>query len=233
MCFKGDLELMRIVLRIGGSVVASPLNPTLINEYVDLFKNLREHGHEIVVVVGGGTLAREFIKAAKVLKLEEKVQDEIAISVSRIFAQLFLKKLEELGCKTVPLTVEDAVKCLREGKIPVMGGLKPGMTTDTVAALIVEKTNADLLVKATDQEGIYDKDPRKYADAVKLEHLRFEDLPGVFTEDKHKAGIHQVIDPEAVKILKRKHVRVVVVNGFKLENVLAVVKGKHVGTLID
>lgn len=224
---------MRIVLRIGGSVVASPPNPDLISQYADLLKNLRKDKHEVAVVVGGGALARDFIKTAKTLGLNEKAQDEIAISVSRIFAQLFLKKLAKLSCENIPLTVEDAVKCLHEGKIAVMGGLKPGMTTDTVAALIAEQTNADLLIKATDQEGIYDKDPRKYADAVKFDRLSFEDLSRVFAEDKHKAGIHQIIDPEAVKILKRKKVRVFVVNGFKPKNVLAVVEGKHVGTLID
>ena len=224
---------MRIVMRIGGSVVASPINPALISRYVELLKDLKMQGHELAVVVGGGALARDFIKVAKNLGLDERAQDDVAISVSRIFAQLFLKKLGELGCEAVPLTVEDAVKCLRDGKVAVMGGLKPGMTTDTVAALIAEKVNADLLIKATDQEGIYDKDPRKHADAVMLEHLSFEELSNVFAEDKHKAGIHQILDPEAVKILKRKKVRVVVVNGFKPENILAVVKGKYVGTMID
>jgi len=58
-------------------------------------------------------------------------------------------------------------------------------------------------------------------------------LSDVFAENKHKAGIHQILDPEAVKILKHKRVRVVVVNGFKPENVLAVVIGKRIGTIID
>ena len=224
---------MRIVMRIGGSVVASPINPALISRYIELLKDLKMQGHEVAVVVGGGALARDFIKVAKILGLGERAQDDVAISVSRIFAQLFLKKLGELGCEAISLTVEDAVKCLQDGKIAVMGGLKPGMTTDTVAALIAEKVNADLLIKATDQEGIYDKDPRKHADAVMLEHLSFEELSNVFAEDKHKAGIHQILDPEAVKTLKRKRVRVIVVNGFKPENILAVVEGKHVGTMID
>jgi uridylate kinase len=224
---------MRIVIRIGGSVVASPINPTLISRYARLLTDLRMQGHELAVVVGGGTLARDFIKAAKDLGLDEKAQDEVAISVSRIFAQLFVKRLGELGCGAVPLTVEDAVKCLRGGKVVVMGGLKPGMTTDTVAALIAEKVDGDLLIKATDQEGIYNKDPRKHADATLLKHLSFEELSNVFAENKHKAGIHQILDPEAVKILKRKRVKVVVVNGFKPENISAVVEGKHVGTVID
>jgi uridylate kinase len=224
---------MRIVLRIGGSVVASPLNAELVGKYADLLEGLRKSGHEMAVVVGGGVLAREFIEAAKSLGLNERAQDELAISVSRVYAQLLLRKLGESACKDVPLTVEETAKCLREGGIAVVGGLKPGMTTDAVAALIAEETKADLLIKATDQDGIYDRDPRKYADAVKLEHLSFEDLSQVFAEDKHRAGIHQIVDPEAVRILMRRKVRVVVVNGFRPENVLGVIEGKKIGTAID
>jgi len=224
---------MRLVLRIGGSVVASPVNTELISKYAELLKTLKEQGHAVAVVVGGGTLAREFITIAKKLGLNEQAQDEIAISVSRVFAQLFLKKVGAMGCKAVPLTVDEAADCLNKGKASVMGGLKPGMTTDTVAALIAERVNADLLVKATDQDGIYNKDPKKHRDAVKLDHLSFDDLSTVFSESRHKAGIHQIIDPEAVKILKRKRVRLVVVNGFKPENILAAVKGEKIGTVVD
>jgi uridylate kinase len=224
---------MRVVLRIGGSVVASPVNIELISKYADLLRTLKEQGHGVAVVVGGGSLARELIAVAKNLGLNERAQDEIAISVSRVFAQLFLKRLGKMSCRSVPLTVDEAAKCLSKGRILVMGGLKPGMTTDTVAALIAERINADLLVKGTDQDGVYNKDPKKYGDAVKLDHLSFDDLAKVFSESKHKAGIHQIIDPEAVKILKRKRVQLVVVNGFKPENILAAVSGKSVGTVIN
>jgi uridylate kinase len=224
---------MRIVLRIGGSVVASPVNPGLIVKYVDTLKRLRSQGHELIVVVGGGELAREMIRTAKEIGLNEPSQDKIAISVSRIFAQLFLSKLGRIGCRTVPLTLEDARKCLNKGIIVVMGGLKPGMTTDAVAALVARKVKADLLVKATNQDGIYNKDPKDHADAMKLDHLSFEDMSTLFSEDRHKAGIHQIIDPEAVKILRRYQVKVAVVNGFSPTNILLAVKGGHVGTLVD
>lgn len=223
---------MRIVLRIGGSVVASPINPDLIADYAKLLNNLAAQGHEVAVVVGGGNLARQFISVAKELGLSEEAQDEIAISVSRLFAFVLLKKLGQTACKAVPVTIEEAKRYLQGGKIVVMGGLKPGMTTDAVAALIVDSTNADLMVKATDQDGVYDKDPRKHPDAAKLDRMSFQDLFKVLSEHKHKAGIHQIIDPEAAKILAQGNTKVIVVNGFKPENILMAVKGKCNGTLI-
>jgi uridylate kinase len=224
---------MRVVVRIGGSVVASPVNTELMSKYADLLRTLKKQGHEVVVVIGGGSLAREVIAIAKKLRLDEKAQDEIAISVSRLFAQLFLEKLDDMSGRKVALTLDDAAEFLSEGKIVLMGGLKPGITTDAVAALVAERVKADLLVKGTDQDGVYNKDPRKHADAVKLDRLSFDDLSNVFSEDKHKAGMHQVVDPEAVKVLKRKRMKLVVVNGFKPENILAAVKGESVGTVIS
>jgi uridylate kinase len=224
---------MRVVLKLGGSVVASPINLPLIREYAALVKQLKTGGHEVAVVVGGGTYAREFIKAAKELGLEENDQDQIAISVSRLFAQILMMKVGRACHESVPFTVEDAARCLKKEGIAIMGGLRPGITTDTVAALVAFEVKAELLIKATDQDGVYDKDPRKSADAVKLDHLSFENLASVFTEDKHKAGIHQIVDPEAIKILGKRHLKVVIVNGFKPDNVLKAIKGEHVGTLVD
>jgi uridylate kinase len=224
---------MRIVLRIGGSVVASPVNTDLMSKYAEMVQTLKERGHEVAVVVGGGSLAREFIDIAKKLGLNEQAQDEVAISISRLFAQLFLKKLGGMGCGKVALKLDDAAVCLDEGKIMVMGGLKPGITTDAVAALVAERVGGELLVKGTDQDGIYSKDPRKYPDAVKLDRLTFDDLQSVFSESHHKAGMHQIVDPEAVKVLKRERVKLVVVNGFKPENILAAVQGEKVGTVVE
>lgn len=224
---------MRFVVRLGGSVVASPVNTDLMGKYADLVKNVKSQGHEVAVVVGGGAMAREFIGIAKELGLDMQAQDEVAISVSRLYAQLFLKRLGHVGCSKVALTLDDAAQCLSDGKIAVMGGLKPGITTDAVAALVAERVDADLLVKGTDQDGVYDKDPRVHADAVKLDRLTFDDLPRIFEGSVHKAGIHQIIDPEAIKVLKRHQVKLVVVNGFKPENILAAVKGEKVGTVIS
>jgi len=224
---------LRLVIRIGGSVVASPLNPALINEYVDLLKELRKSGHSVAAVVGGGSLSRELIRIAKAMDLSEPGQDAVAISVSRVMAQLFALRLGKSGTLTVPTTIEDAADLFEGGRIVIMGGLKPGMTTDAVAALLADRVYASLLVKATDQEGIYNRDPRKFPDARKLDSLSFADLSKLFEANKHRAGIHQIVDPEAVRILRRRKIKTVIVNGFKPDNVLLAVKGETVGTVIS
>ncbi|MGD9130040.1 MAG: UMP kinase [Candidatus Bathyarchaeota archaeon] len=224
---------MRVVVRVGGSVVASPINASLIDKYVDLLKDLKLQGHEVVAVVGGGSLAREFIRVAAELGLEEARRDWTAIHVSRLLAQVFVLCLGEAGCGSVPVSVDEAEACLKQGKIVVMGGLRPGMTTDSVAALIGERVQADLLVKGSNVDGIYSKDPKKYTDAEKLDALKFEDLTRLLEADSHRAGINQIIDPEAVKILRRSRLKTVVVNGYDAENLSAAVKGEQVGTVIE
>jgi uridylate kinase len=224
---------MRIVIRLGGSVVATPVNVKLLGEYAEILKKLKAQDHTLAVVVGGGALAREFIKIAKELGLPEKDQDDLAISVSRLYAQLFAKMLGADACQKTPISVEEVAECLKTGKIAVLGGLKPGMTTDTVAAMVAERISADMMVKATDQEGIYTKDPKTHPDAVKLDRVSFEELPKFLAENKHKAGIHQILDPKAVEILKARRIKVRVLNGFKPENLLLAVEGKPVGTIVE
>jgi uridylate kinase len=223
---------MRMVVRIGGSVVASPPNPEIMSNYAGVLRELKEQGHELVVVVGGGSVARDFIRIARDMGLSEFDQDEVAIRVSRLFAELLAMRLGDLGLGGVPTSVDEAVQGLKTGKIVVMGGMTPGMTTDAVAAMVAERVRAELLVKATDQNGIYTKDPRIYPNAEKIDKLSFDDLFQFFEENKHKAGIHQVLDPEAVRILQKRRTKTVVVNGFKPKNILLAVRDKKVGTLI-
>jgi uridylate kinase len=223
---------MIIVIRIGGSVIAAPTNPKLISQYTKLLKKLRKKGYEIITVVGGGALAREFIKIGNQLGVNEEAQDWLAIHVSRLFALLFTLKLGESGAQNVPTSINKAVEALKKGKIVVMGGLKPGMTTDTVAAYVAKRTKAQLLVKATDQDGIYNKDPRKYEDAEKLDKITYQDLTLLFEQSRHKAGIHQILDPIAVKILQKTGVKTVIVNGYNPQNIQHAIEGKKIGTTI-
>jgi len=143
------------VVRIGGSVIASRLSSEDIRRFADVLEILIVERHKVLVVVGGGSFARNIIKIAKELGLSEKVQDNVAICASRIIAKLLSSNLGKLSFEKIPVSIGEALECFEGGKIVVMGGLKPGMTTDTVAALISEKLQADLFVKVSNQKGIY------------------------------------------------------------------------------
>ena len=214
---------MRLILRIGGSVVASPFNPGLLQKYAELLKGLSREGHESAVVVGGGALAREFIRIAKDLGLPESVQDDVAISVSRLHARLFVEMLGETGCGKVLVTIKEASHCFGRKRVAVMGGLRPGMTTDTVAALIAEKVNADLYIKATDQDGVYDKDPLKFPEAVKYPQISYLEVLS--------QGLG-VMDASAVAMCRDNHLPIIVFNLNTTGNIMRMAMGEAVGTVI-
>lgn len=223
---------MRVVIKIGGSVIASPPSVGTIESYSKALINLRKEGHQVAVVVGGGSLARRFIKLAKVLGLPEEDQDSVAIQASRLVAFLLAAKLGDYGSGSIPSSPEEAARLMGEGKIPVMGGLRPGMTTDAVAALIAREAGADIIVKGTDQEGIYTKDPRRHPDAVRIEELTYDELSTLLTEKQHKAGIHQVLDPVALSILRKAGTRMVVLNGLRPEALDRAIRGDTAGTVV-
>jgi uridylate kinase len=223
---------MVVIIRIGGSVIASPTDPQLIEQYVRLLIKLKEKGHQILAVVGGGALARQFITAGKQLGLDQPAQDKLAIHVSQLYALIFTLKLDKHGTKLVPRTISNAIEAMRRDEIVVMGGLQPGMTTDTVAALLAQKTKAQLLIKATDQNGIFTRDPKTHPDAKKLDRTTFQHLAKLLEHDRHEAGIHQILDPTAMKILQETGTRTIIVNGNNPQNIQFAIQGKQVGTTV-
>jgi uridylate kinase len=222
---------MKIVLKVGGSVVASPINSDKVNEYAKLAAKLQRAGHRVAVVVGGGSTARAYIFRAHQHGQSLEVQDRLGIGITRIVAEMLLKRLGCLGGNSPALTVEEAVKTVRRGKIAVVGGLKPGMTTDTVAALIAEQMRADIMIKATSVDGVYDRDPSE-PNAVLMRYLYFDELLNMLPQNLHTAGEHPVLDLAAARILAKNKTKTVVVNGFKTKNVIAALNCKEVGTTI-
>jgi uridylate kinase len=224
---------MRLVIKIGGSVIASPLESELILQYSSILRTLKEDGHQIVVIVGGGRVAREFILIADKMGLSDTDKDEIAILVSRLNAQLLARSLHELSSKDIPSSTEQVKRLLDAGKIVVMGGLKPGITTDTVAAMVLESINSKILVKATDQDGIYDMDPKKFPNAKKLDRLTYDDLHSIVSQEGYKPGMHEILDSRSIQILERQKAKVMVINGIKPENLLLATKGVKIGTIVE
>lgn len=220
---------MKIVLRIGGSVLGSPPAAATVKAYADIISTITGRGHRIAVVVGGGQVAREYIKTAKSLGLSHFDQDLIAIHTSRLNAKVMGMKL---GAPAVSTTVNGMVSRLTKAGIAVMGGLRPGITTDTVATLVAEAWRSDLMIKASNQEGIYTSDPNVDKHAKLLRNISYAQLVEILGGE-HSPGIHSIIDPVAVEHIAKNKIKLIVVNGANPENVLLAIGGKRIGTTVS
>ncbi len=220
---------MKIVLRIGGSVLGSPPAAKVVNAYADVISDLNHEGHLVAVVVGGGGVAREYIRSASQMGLSPYQQDTVAIHASRLNARIVAMKLG--GVSSVPTSIDGMLQRLARNRVAVMGGLKPGITTDTVAALVAQRWRADLLVKASDQSGVYTEDPRVNKRAKKLDRITYEKMKQILG-GSHKPGIHSIVDPVAVNQLTDLRIKLVVLNGDNARGVVKAVHGERIGTVV-
>jgi uridylate kinase len=230
MIVEGWSPSLKIVLRIGGSILGSPPNPEVAEGYSRVVAQMNSEGISVAVVVGGGEVARDYIDSARGMGLSSFQQDTIAIHASRLNARLIAMKLG--GVSSVPTSIDGMLQRLARNRVAVMGGLRPGITTDTVAAIVAHRWNADLLVKGSDQDGIYTADPRTVKDAKKLSRITYERMKQILGGD-HRPGIHSIVDPVAVDELAGSRVLLVVLNGSNPKNVLKAVHGEKIGTVVS
>jgi uridylate kinase len=221
---------MKAVLRIGGSVLGSPPSAKVVNAYAEVITDLNFEGHSVAVVVGGGEISREYIRSAAAMGLSTYQQDTVAIHASRLNARLVAMKLG--GVSSVPTSIDGMLQRLARNRVAVMGGLKPGITTDTVAAIVAAKWRADILVKASDQNGIYTEDPRVNKKAKRLDRLTYEKMKQILG-GSHRPGIHSIVDPVAVDQLVESRVRLVVLNGADPRGVIRAIHGERIGTVVS
>ncbi len=215
------------VLSVGGSaVIGDKPNTTLMAKLSTLLSSLHKEGHKFALVVGGGRTAREYIAAAKNLGANNFVTDLVAIQVTRANALLLIQALEGAHPE-VQTDIVRARAVLDSGKIPVFGGLIPGFTTDTVAALLAEFLGATF-VNLTNVDGIYNADPRKNRKAVRYEKLSHEKLWRLIVRsDSREPGSNVVLDSFTCAILRRSKIKALVLAADDLANLEACLRGQE------
>ncbi len=166
--------------------------------------------------------------------MDEGTSDEIGILVTRLNATLLIAALGDAAYPKVAESHAEAKKFAELGKIVVMGGITPGQTTDAVAAVLAERVRASVFINATSVNGIYDKDPKKHADAKRFETLTPQQLLGVVSQIGLGAGSNNVLDIIAARIVERSHIPLVVLDGQEPENLSnAILNGTFTGTIVS
>ena len=179
---------MRVVVSIGGSVLAPDLEPDRVRGQARVIDSLVEDGHEVAAVVGGGDVARRYIGTARELGATEYDLDTLGIDVTRLNARLLLTALESSAIPEPADDPETARASLRRGEVAVMGGTVPGHTTDAVSALLAETVEADLLIYATSVAGVYSADPNESDAAERYDRLTPAELVETIASIETTAG---------------------------------------------
>ncbi len=227
----------RVLLKLSGEALAGDkktgLDYDTITEIGKSIKKCYDAGVEIGIVVGGGNFWRGRSSGA----MDRTRADHIGMLATAMNALAVADVLESLGMEVrvqtaismqqvaEPYIRNRAVRHLEKGRIVIFGcGTgNPFFSTDTASSLRAAEIDADVMLKATMVDGVYDKDPHKYADAVKFDTL---DLDEVIV--KHLA----VMDSTSAAMCKDNNIPIIVFNLARPDNIYDAIMGKNVGTLV-
>ena len=231
------IQYKRILLKLSGEALAGEkgfgLDYKVMNEVCRSVKACTELGVEIGIVVGGGNFWRGRSSGA----MDRTRADHIGMLGTTMNALAVADVLEEMGVDVrVQTAIEmrqvaepyiraKAVRHLEKGRVVIFGcGTgNPFFSTDTASSLRAAEIEADIIFKATMVDGVYDKDPHKYDDAVKYDELTFGEVLA--------KGL-QVMDSTAASMCRDNHIPLLVFNIKRPENIVDAVMGKTVGTLV-
>jgi uridylate kinase len=202
-----------IVISIGGSVFLKGA------EYIMKIARIIDGAakeNRIAVTVGGGRVAREYIQIGRELGADNTTLDELGIYVTRINARLLMLALPS-AYPRIASSVEEAYEFFSLRGLVVMGGTTPGHTTDAVSAMLAEKLRAQILINVTNVDGLYEADPKTHPDAKKINHCTYDDLINILTKSEMEAGTNNIFDLLGAKILKRAGIKLIILNGEKLD----------------
>ena len=214
---------MKIVIKVGGSVSIGEKGP-IFSYFSRLIPVLREikKKNQMIIVIGGGKLTRSYAKSIERFDISDKEKEKIFISlisanVNCLAALLKMKPLFSL-------------EKISKNTTGVIGGIVPGRSTDANGAIAARKIKADLFIKMTNVNGVYNKDPNKFKDAKKIDQLSFSELSKL--APKGRPNKYGVLDKLAVETLSAGRIRTVIINGKNPENLLKVLEGKNIGSII-
>lgn len=199
------------VFSIGGSILC-PDGPStdFIDKLCAVLREVLAGDTRIALIVGGGSIAREFQKVLRVLhpNCSSVGLDYVGIEATRLNANLLAANL---GLSLpVPRSPEALVKS--GGRCMVMGGWKPGFSTDMVALCVAELLGVPMLCNLTNVDKVYDKDPRKHPDAKAFGTMNWNEYCTLFSLDAWEPGMNAPFDPVAAQRARDLSMKVCIAN---------------------
>ncbi len=225
----------RVLVKFSGEALAGEngfgIDTSILKFIADEIKTLINSGIEVGIVIGGGNIIRG-VSAAKDGIIKRTSGDYMGMLSTVINSVAMQEALEHVGmevrvqsaikmeaiCET--FIVRRAQRHLEKGRIVIFaaGTGNPYFTTDTAATLRAIEIGSDMIIKATKVDGVYDKDPKKFLDATKLNDL---------TYDRAMSDQIKVMDDTAIALAKDNNLPIVVCNMFVKNNLLEIINGDY------
>jgi uridylate kinase len=234
------VKYKRIVLKLSGEVLrggksGDPIDAATLEKICGQVKEIHELGVEICVIIGGGNIFRGLNGSQR--GVDRTTGDYMGMLATVINGLALMDCLEKMDVRTrvqsaipmnqiaEPFILRRAMRHLEKGRVVIFvaGTGNPYFTTDTTAALRASEMHADIIMKATKVDGIYDKDPKKYPDAVKYDQITFVD------------ALRQrlnVMDSTAFSLCLDNNVPILVFDLNDEHAIRSAVLGEKIGTLV-
>lgn len=234
------MKYKRILLKLSGEALMGErqygIDPDRLAEYAQDIKTITDQGMEVAIVIGGGNIFRGLAGASKGM---DRVQGDHMGMLATVINGLALQgALEDADIPTrlqtaikinevaEPFIRRRAMRHLEKGRVVIFGGGtgNPYFTTDSAAVLRAIEIEADVILKGTRVDGIYNADPEKDKNAIKFDNISFDDVL--------RKGL-KVMDTTAFTLSQENELPIIVFDMNKKGNLLKVVSGEKIGTVVN
>jgi uridylate kinase len=234
-----DVRYKRVLLKMGGEALSGPegfgIDPQRAAEVAEIVKEVYDLGVQVAIVIGGGNLWRGSAGISQ--GMERSTADHMGMIATVMNALALQDALERIGIVTRVQTAIEmrtvaepyirlrAIRHLDKNRVVIIGGGtgNPYFTTDTAGALRAMEIGADVLIKATKVDAIYDEDPNENPDARRFDRISYIDFLNLRL---------RVMDSTAVSLSMENNLPIVVVNFWQPHSVKRLIQGETIGTTI-
>lgn len=236
-----QVRYKRVVLKLSGEVLREPgtnesISPEVVQKIAAQIADARKLGVELALVIGGGNIWRGLTASHK--GMNRTTADYMGMLATVINGLALMAALEDLGVDVrvqtaiemqnlaEPFIVRRAIRHLEQGRVVIFvaGTGNPFFSTDTTAALRAAEIGAQVILKATKVDGIYDSDPKKNPDAKRFDHITYTDA---------LSKRLQVMDSTAFSLCMDNKMPIIVFDMNKPDNIRLAIAGESVGTLVS
>jgi uridylate kinase len=236
----GQPKYRRIVLKLSGEALREPgsheaISPLIVTDIAKQILQVRDLGVEIAIVIGGGNIWRGLTASHR--GMDRTTADYMGMLATVINGMALQSALEQIGVVTrlqtaidmanvaEPFILRKAIRHLELGRVVIFGAGtgNPFFSTDTTAALRASEIRAEVILKATKVDGIYDSDPKLNSNAVRYETVTYTEALGKRLK---------IMDSTAFSLCMDNRVPIIVFDMARPQNVKRVVCGEKVGTLV-